>query len=298
MAAPARPVAQQLAAYQTWLERQPVSTRTRQAYATNVGRFCGWLAAIPFEYGDPLVETHARDYAVRDFKAHLKTVGRAAPSSVNLALAAVDHFYRFLGLGPAQVRREQLPAQAPRALDSDEQRRLLRAAERTPVVRDRAIVRLLFYAGLRLGECAALDLDDLRLSARKGHVVVRSGKGDAYREVPLHHDARTALGEWLAQRSARFPHSGEKALWLSRLGRRLSARSIDAVVRQLGRDVGIDLSPHDLRHTCFTNLVRAGVDLVLVAELAGHKRLETTRRYALPSAADRTDAVNRVHIDY
>ncbi len=107
---------------------EPISTRTHQAYAANVRRFCGWLAAARA----PLTEIHARDYALRDYKTYLKTVGRSAASSVNLALAAVDHFYRFLGLGPAKVRREQLPAQAPHALDADEQRRLLRAAERTP----------------------------------------------------------------------------------------------------------------------------------------------------------------------
>ncbi len=109
MAEPVGEVKQQLAAYQRWLERQPLSTRTRQAYAANVRRFCDRLAATPPEYGDPLTEIHARDYALRDYKTHLKTVGKAAASSVNLALAAVDHFYRFLGLGPAQVPPRAAP---------------------------------------------------------------------------------------------------------------------------------------------------------------------------------------------
>ena len=66
---------------------------------------------------------------------------------------------------------------------------------------------------------------------------------------------------------------------------------IDDSVRQLATDAGLELSAHLLRHTCVTNLVRAGTDLVLVAELAGHRRLDTTRRYSLPSEADRDAAV-------
>ncbi|MGH9223844.1 MAG: site-specific integrase [Acidimicrobiales bacterium] len=66
---------------------------------------------------------------------------------------------------------------------------------------------------------------------------------------------------------------------------------IDSVVRALAADAGLDISAHLLRHTCLTNLVRGGADVVLVAELAGHRRLDTTRRYSLPSEADRDAAV-------
>ena len=81
-------------------------------------------------------------------------------------------------------------------------------------------------------------------------------------------------------------------------GRRLSTRAIDLVIRQLGRNANLELSAHVLRHTCFTNLVRGGNDLVLVAEVAGHKRLETTRRYSLPSVEDREAAMEGLHVDY
>jgi len=242
---------------------------------------------------------------VRDYKSHLKTARRASPRSVNLALAAIDHFYRFLGTGKPNVRREDLPAQAPRALDVDEQRRFLRAVERCAGPRDRALALLLLYTGLRLGECAALNTLDVAVSARKGRVIVRSGKGDAYREVPLNAEVRAAVDEWLRFRAGQLALLAAKggpvdkgALWLSRTGDRLSARSIDLVLRRLGKEAGLQLSAHTLRHTCFTGLVRRGNDLVLVAELAGHSRLETTRRYSLPSAADRQAAMEALHIEY
>jgi site-specific recombinase XerD len=194
------------------------------------------------------------------------------------------------------VRREDLPASSPRALSEEQQRRLLRMAERLSA-RDRAIVVTLLYTGRRLAELVALDVEDLRMSARKGLVVVRSGKGDAYREVPLNALVRQVLDEWLKEREQRAAE-GERAVLVGRGGRRLSKRAVDDVVRGLGEDAGVKLSAHILRHTFLTRMVRQGSDLVLVAELAGHRRLETTRRYSLPSDADRLLAVENLQIDY
>ncbi len=135
------------------------------------------------------------------------------------------------------------------------------------------------------------------MSARKGVVVVRSGKADAYREVPLNALVRQVLEEWTAERKKRAPED-ERGFFLGRSGRRLSKRSVDDVVRGLGEDAGVKLSAHILRHTFLTRMVRQGSDLVLVAELAGHRRLETTRRYSLPSDIDRLLAVENLQIDY
>ena len=96
--------------YEVWLERQPLSERTRREYSRQVAGFVEWLAADPARGGDALADPFARDYAVRDFKRHLKLERRWSPASVNLALAAVDHFFRFVGLGAAEVSRERLPS--------------------------------------------------------------------------------------------------------------------------------------------------------------------------------------------
>ncbi len=286
-----------LARYAAWLARQPLADRTKREYERWVRSFTAWAQNAPEagEWGgDPLTDPLARDYAVRDFKRWLQVERRLAPSSINLGLASLDSFFVVLGLGQPHVRRELLPQAAPRALDQVEQRRLLRAAERA-TARDRALVGVMLFTALRIGEAVKLDLDDLRISARKGEVRVRSGKGDAGRSVPLNAVLRAMLNEWLGERKAL---EGEQAVFVTRRGGRLSARSADEAVRKLVADAGLEVSAHALRHTCLTNLVRAGEDLVMVAEIAGHRRLDTTRRYSLPSEADRQAAMDRLQSDY
>jgi integrase/recombinase XerC len=131
---------------------------------------------------------------------------------------------------------------------------------------------------------------------------VREGKGDAYREVPLNAEARDALDAWTAarhvHRHVQLEGSAEPALFVNRKGARLSTRALDLVIRALAREADLTLSAHTLRHTCLTRLVRGGADVVLVAELAGHRRLETTRRYSLPSEADRQAAMEGLRVEY
>jgi len=289
---------EQLAGYERWLETRPLAASTRRAYRGHARRFVDFLVSWPGEGGDPLTDAHARDYAVRDFKSHLKTVRRAKPASVNLALAAIDHFDRYLGAGRPDVRREELAQAAPRALSPEQLQRFMRTVERCTSPRDRAIAVLLVNTGLRIGECAALDVDDVAVSARKGRIVVREGKGDAYREFALNAEARDALDVWTAARRKQLAGGAEPALFVSRKGARLSTRALDLVIRALARDADLTLSAHTLRHTCLTRLVRDGADVVLVAEIAGHRRLETTRRYSLPSQADRQAAMERLKLEY
>ena len=231
-----------LAEYAAWLAEQPLSPRTREAYLAAVTAFVAWLEQRDVGQGDALVAPRARDLAARDYKRHMKVARGLSPASVNQALAGMDNLFRFLGLGAAIVRREDLPRSAPRALDDAQRRLLLQAAEEsTP--RDRAIVALLLFTGLRLSEAAALRVADVRMSARKGLVVVRSGKGDAYREVELNPLVRAMLDEWIADRTKIAP-DGETTFFVSRTGSALSSRSIDLAVRRVAGRAGLQLSAH------------------------------------------------------
>jgi len=154
---------------------------------------------------------------------------------------------------------------------------------------------LLLATGLRLSELAALDLDDVALSARKGSVTVRNGKGGKYRVVPLNSQAREALAAWLAQSGSRACES--PALFIGPTGRRLTDRAVDLVLRRIALDAGVTASAHTLRHTAATMLVRNGADIVLVAEVLGHSSLETTRRYCLPTEDDRAAALELLVVE-
>ena len=273
--------------YRAHLEGSALAPLSRRSYLRRVEAFVTWLDGHR-EHGDALHNASARDWAVRDYRISMKDAKRA-PATINAALAAVDDLYRFLGLGPAQGQTgTHKPGRTSSSVGGP-------AASPAPGPRgpgrprDRATVALMAFAGLRVAEVAALDVEDISLTARTGTVRVRRGKGDSERTVPLPVEARSALAGWIHIR----PLGNGTALFPGAVGSRLSVRALHRSVATAGMQAGLALSPHALRHTYVTRLVRRGVDLPTVAELAGHRRLETTRRYSRPSADDRQAAVDK-----
>jgi site-specific recombinase XerD len=290
-----------LAGYQRGLRSAPLAATTRAKYVSRVRGYLTWLATTAdTDLGDPLEETAARDGAVRDWRAWAKTVARLRPATINNTLAAIDDFYTRRGLGPATARREALPQRAPKALAGREVVRYLRAVEHCGSARDTVVALLPFYAGLRVGEVVGLDLDDVALSARKGTLRIR-GKGrdgGKLRELPLTRpELRTALTNWLDDRSTWPDADSSPALLLNRRGRRLSDRSARTIITSLGEHVGLghddseSFGPHILRHTFATQLLRGGADPVLVADLLGHSDLTNLKIYTQPNDEDRQRAL-------
>jgi site-specific recombinase XerC len=226
-------------------------------------------------------------------------VAKRATATVNKHLAALADFYVWRGLGqPQGIKRHKVPRHAPKAMEPRAKLRYLRAVEDGPSARDRAIALLPLLAGTRVAEIAALDVGDVRLSARKGelHLV---GKGQKSRTVPAHPKLREALSEWLAERPS-WPGSGSTAaLFVSRRGRRISVDAIHDAISGITSAAGLEdhVTVHTGRHTFGSELVRSGVDIVTVAELMGHADLETTRLYTQPSEADMQRAVDLLTAD-
>jgi site-specific recombinase XerD len=293
-------------AFAAKMQRAGVSEHTRRGYGSRVAAYLRWLNdsehdSNPTE-ADPLTDPFARDFAVRDYRTWQLTVAKREPNTVNAHLTAINAFYSQVGLGPANADRIDLPDQAPRALDEADTKRLLRSAERLESPRDRAILRTLYYSGVRSAELVALDVDDVPTTARTGKVIVHAGKGrhgGKPRTVPAAPELRTGLVEW---KKARIDWPGaatNPALFLNRYGERLSARSVDELVAEFGRAIGIDeLSPHVLRHSFATHMLRNGADIVLVSELLGHASLNATRVYTRPTEEDRQRAVGLLHTDH
>lgn len=283
--------------YTAALAAAPLSAQTRRTYTSKARQYLAWLANTETD-GDPLHSPAGRDWAVRDYRTHLQAVLKRQPATVNNALAAVDDFYLRSGLGPAKAARLDLPTTAPRALSPRAQTRYLRAVHASPSPRDQALTLMPFYAGTRISETVGLDVDDVRLSARKGSLRIY-GKGQRAREVPIHPQLRAALTGWLGERPDWPGATDSPALFLNKRGQRLSARGAHDVITGIAASAGLDddITAHVLRHTFATTLVRGGTDLVTVAELLGHARLETTRGYTRPSDEDRIRALDLLPTD-
>lgn len=288
--------ASEIARYKTRLKQLPLASHTKEAYRSRLNNFLGFVVTSNNDFREFFDDPACRTLAVREYKSHIKRQ-HATPATVNSALTAIDHFFQFLGFDKAKAKREDYPSLAPRALCKEDQARLLVFADHARAI-DRALIYLLLFSGIRLSECTALDVSDLLVSERKGKVIVREGKGGQYREVPLGAGARAGVQPWLTERAKReTARHVSRAVFLNPQGKRMSARSIDKAVRKLGTKCGIELSPHVLRHTCLTNLVRGGNDLVLVSQVAGHKKLETTKRYTLASGEDLEAAMEKLSVE-
>ena len=167
---------------------------------------------------------------------------------------------------------------------------MLREVHKGGKRRDVALIEVLANTGLRVGELADLTLEDVEISERKGMVTVRSGKAAKYRQVPLNSDARRAVSSYLVVR----PQSTETYLLLGQRDEPLTPSGIWRVVKKYGQRAGLDTSPHTLRHTFGTRLVRSGTDLVTVAAMMGHESLDTTAIYSQPTAEDMAEAVEKL----
>lgn len=280
--------------YDGWLERQALAARTRSSYR----RWARALVAHVAAGGelDAFLAVDGEDdrrALLADWRRRLVDRG-LAPSTVNLALAASSSLLDSRALPPPRLARVEVDPQPARALSGAELRAVELAADRLASVRDRALMQVLLRTGLRIGEVAALDMTDVRLTQRTGELVVRHGKGDRRRVVPLTRSVRSALRDWRTDRTRHpsKPAADSGPLWLSRSGQRLSARSISKLVSEVLAAAGVEESAHALRHTLATRLVRDHArDLALVADILGHADVKTTRRYARSELEDRRAAL-------
>jgi site-specific recombinase XerD len=287
-----------LAEYADHLRHMPLRGHTPRTYLGAVRGYLAWLQDAQAD-GDPLKDAAAKDWAVRDYRSYLVTVARRATATVNKDLAALADFYVWRGLGqPQGVKRHQVPRHAPKALEPRAKLRYLRAVEACPRARDRAIALLPLYAGTRIAEIGALDVTDVRLSARKGELYL-IGKGEKSRAVPVHPKLREALAAWLAERPSKTGADSDALFISARGGTRMTTDALADVIDGATSAAGLEdhVTSHTLRHTFGTELVRSGVDLVTVAELMGHASLETTRLYTRPSTADMQRAIDLLSAD-
>jgi len=239
---------------------------------------------------------------LRRFAGKLHEAGYA-PATVARKLASTRSFYAFcqregrISGNPAKpLRGPKRARKLPRFLTGEEIGRLLTAprADAPGGTRDRAILELMYSAGLRVRELVSLDDTDLDLA---GSTVRVRGKGRRERLGIVGGHARRALEAWLAARTRNRAGTRSTALFTNRLGTRLSVRGVGRLLEKhlLTAGLGGRASPHTLRHSFATHLLDAGADIRSVQELLGHKSLVTTQIYTHVTTSRLLEAFDRAH---
>lgn len=162
--------------------------------------------------------------------------------------------------------------------------------------RDRAILGCLYGAGMRRGECAGLDLNDIYVSEKKIHI--RDGKGGKDRVVPIQSDLAMRLKVYIEQvRPLVVDDPDDQAVFLNRYGKRLSPQSVLRVVKAQAKKAGIkkEISPHTLRHSIATHLADNEVDIRYIQEFLGHSRCDITAIYIHLSGGRLRKVLNACH---
>lgn len=270
-----------------------VSPHTLAAYRSDLAQL---LAFVTREKGENVSAQDVDHLLLRRYLAGLAK--NAKKSSIGRKLAAIRSFFRFLlrrgivAKNPAELiatpKKEQ---RLPFHLDIDQATILMEAPEdeQKHVLRDRAILELLYSSGLRVSELTGLNIGELDLA---GGMVRVTGKGGKERIVPVGSRALAAVRDYLDERA-----TTAGALFLNtrggRINRRSVARIIDAHVMRIAAFKRI--SPHTLRHTFATHMLEGGADLRAIQELLGHASLSTTQKYTHVSIDRLMEVYDKAH---
>ena len=292
--------------FQAYLLAEDRSPVTIAGYVGDVRLFARWYED---HYGEALTPEKLTNEAVRGYKQHLLDQANK-PKTINRRLAALAAYAHWLdqagyvknSRNPVQgVKAVKETALAPKWLDKKQRAALLRVVEkevedamrryprlRLMYLRDAAIVKLILFAGLRVGEIIQLRLGDLVIDERKGSVIVREGKGTKRREIPLNARARKAILDYLRGR----PEFESEYLFLGQRNEAIQSKTVQRAVGRFTEATDLkDVTPHTLRHTFAKSLIDSGVSLDKVATLLGHSNLNTTRIYTTPGVQDLEDAI-------
>jgi site-specific recombinase XerD len=256
------------AAIDRFLESPKLGDATRRAYRVDLEQFGRWLDERGLRVADVDVRVLS-DYATELGRARTR---KLAPATIARKLAAVRSFLRFT-LGPARVPDASLAPRRPRRLPETPKPAEVEAALEAldgdgPIaLRNRALVELVYSAGLRSAEAVGLDLADVDFDREQLHV---RGKGGKERIVPLGEEAAHLLARYLHEARPELARGAQNAVFVSARGKRLDTSTLRRVFAH----------PHRLRHAFATHLLEGGADLRTIQELLGHSSLSTTQMYS------------------
>lgn len=298
-----------LTMFKSHLEELDRSPMTIKNYLSQARIFIDWFKNTTKKSVLDLPEV--TPWHIKDYRKHIIDLG-ATPGTVNSKLICVRAFFNWamscslIAVNPSvSTKFVKQVDNAPQWLDRSEQYAVLRTLDQalqlamakglkasTKIAnRNKLTVILMLNCGLRVSELISLKWSDIELNERSGTILVRYGKGGKGRAIPLNLDARQALTSWskLAGKTG-YVLSGKSSL---------GPKVIQHHVANIGHSAGIDdkLKPHILRHTFGKNLVDQGVPLDQVSRLLGHRNVNTTSIYTVPSQQDLARAVDMIAIN-
>jgi integrase/recombinase XerC len=257
------------------------SPHTCKNYRRDLDRFSEFLLTRDIDSWSRVSHNEVSAYAAHRFRNGLKS------RSIQRELSSIRSFYRFLILqgriksNPAkEVSAPKSAQRLPKTCDAEQVGQLLqdRDGDDELLVRDLAMFELIYSSGLRLAELVSIDLTDIDLGQQQ---LIVTGKGNKTRYLPIGRKAIEAIQRWLKIRSSFYRGEDQPALFLSKLGKRISSRNVQIRLKLLVKRQSLDqhLSPHTLRHSFATHMLESSGDLRAVQELLGHASINTTQIY-------------------
>ncbi len=257
-----------LEAYRGWLAQESMAENTRRVYHSRIKQFLLFLEYTKLSEF-PLQDLNSTNKAIDLYLAFLKK-DKSNAKSINANINALNNFSHFLGLNLKKPKRERVYYRPLKTLTKKEQNDFLLSVRRQKLARDRALVFVLFYTGLRLGDCARLTIENIlwRTKDRENEDICQGNiadnamqncakqvaavqVGDA--QIAVNEQTAMALIQWLKERQKIPAEKSDAALWITEKGKSLSVSGMTFVIKRIGWQAKLVLSAETLRRTFLAN---------------------------------------------
>jgi integrase/recombinase XerD len=286
------------------LGRQDKSKNTINAYKTDIKQFQTWLLETLGHETNNITETD-----VREFRQYLNVIKKLSVTSINRKLKSVVRYQNYLNdIGESRNRvavkgvlqKNNIEQEHEvKIVEKNDLYKLKRTIEADGNKRDIAVYYLLFGTGARVSELVNVELDDIHLTERNGknnysYILIRSGKGNKSRKIPLSQDVTKAIKDYLEVR----PTTQSKKLLIGQRGA-FTRLAVNKLLEKYSRQAQLEyiVTPHMARHTAFTMMIKNGTDIKTVQQLAGHSSSDVTYRFYVTSTTeDKQNAIDSLRI--
>lgn len=290
-------IKQSIEEFKNHLLEKEKSVNTIKSYALDINHFLQW---IELRIEPPYMISSLTSIDLKDYVSQLKSDSSLAPTTINRKVVSLIRWSEFLvNVGStninlaAGIKLKKVQKQNNiRWLTRREVGKLLHTVELTKQqnfkkgILHQTIIYLAVNLGLRVKEICNIKISDI--DTERGILEV-NGKGNKHRTIPLTENTREIIDIWLRERDRESQY-----LLVSSKSNRMSTRAVQHIFKNYSNQLGIQITPHTLRHTYCKQLAEAGVSIQSIAELAGHSSVETTRVYVTPSIRELQEAMKKV----